>query len=176
MVDEAAHLPDSQSIYESLSANSPCVISLSSVNGSANYFFELAHNPSVKNFMFGWRDFPPYCVEGWYERMLALWGSAIFNQEYGLDWSASTDRIIIPKSHVESAVVNVEKMFAMGLNITRGKFRMGYDCAAEGADRNAVAVFQGNTLVWAESWTGKSDDMLGVGGACVSSRGPLRHP
>ena len=38
---------------------------------------------------------------------------------------------------------------------------MGYDCAAEGADRNAVAVFQGNTLVWAESWSGKNDDMLG---------------
>ena len=49
----------------------------------------------------------------------------------------------------------------MGLNITRGKFRMGFDCAAEGGDRNAVAVFQGNTLVWAESWSGKGDDLLG---------------
>ncbi len=161
VLDEAAHLPDSQSIYESLSATSPCVISLSSVNGTANYFYTLAQNPAVKNFVFGWRDFPPYCVDGWYQRTLDLWGAAVFNQEYGLDWSSSSDRIIIPKTHVDSAVVNVEKMIAMGLNITRGKFRMGFDCAAEGADRNAVAVFQGNTLVWAESWSGKGDDLLG---------------
>jgi phage terminase large subunit len=161
VLDEAAWLPDSQAIYESLSATSPCVISLSSVNGSANFFFDLAQNASVRNFMFGWRDFPPYCVEGWYQKTVALWGQVVFDQEYGCDWSSSKERIIIPKSHVESATVNVEKMLAMGLNITRGKFRMGFDCAAEGADKNAVAVFQGNTLVWAESWSGKGDDLLG---------------
>jgi len=161
VLDEAAWLPDSQAIYESLSATSPCVISLSSVNGSANFFYDLAQNASVNNFMFGWRDFPPYCVEGWYQKTLALWGQVVFDQEYGCDWSSSKERIIIPKSHVESAIVNVEKMLDMGLNITRGKFRMGFDCAAEGADKNAVAVFQGNTLVWAESWSGKGDDLLG---------------
>jgi phage terminase large subunit len=161
VLDEAAHLPDSQAIYESLSATSPCVISLSSVNGSDNFFFELAHNPNIKDFIFGWRDFPPYCVEGWYQAQIDMWGAAVFAQEYGLDWSSSKERIIIPKSHVESATVNVEKMLAMGINITRGKFRMGFDCAAEGKDRNAVAVFQGNTLIWAESWSGKGDDLLG---------------
>ena len=48
VVDEAAHLPDSQAIYESLAATSPCVISLSSVDGTDNFFYELAHNPSSR--------------------------------------------------------------------------------------------------------------------------------
>lgn len=161
VLDEAAWLPDSQAIYESLSATSPCVVSLSSVNGSANFFYDLAQNPNVKNFIFGWRDFPPYCAPGWYQKTLDLWGPVVFAQEYACDWSSSSERIIIPQSHVQSAIVNVEKMLAMGINITRGKLRMGFDCAAEGGDRNAVAVFQGNTLIWAESWSGKGDDLLG---------------
>ena len=44
-----------------------------------------------------------------------MWGAAKFNQEYGLDWSASNERIIIPSTHVQSATWNVEKMLALGL-------------------------------------------------------------
>ncbi len=161
VLDEAAWIPDGQSIYESLSMNAPCIISLSSVNGSANYFYDLAMNPNIESFYFRWNDYPPYNSQAWYKSQLDLWGPVVVAQELDCDWSSSTDRIIIPSAHVKSALVNVEKMLAMGLNITRGKFRMGFDCAAEGADRNAVAVFQGNTLVWAESWSGKGDDLLG---------------
>jgi hypothetical protein len=161
VLDEAAHLPDSQAIYESLSATSPCVISLSSVNGTANYFYTLAMSPTIKNFYFRWNDYPPYNSPEWYKKQLDLWGPVVVAQELDCDWSSSSDRIIIPSAHVTSAIVNVEKMLALGINITRGKLRMGYDCAAEGGDRNAVAVFQGNTLIWAESWSGKGDDLLG---------------
>lgn len=161
VLDEAAHLPDSEAIDESLSANSPCVISISSVNGTANSFYTKAMNPNIPNMYFRWNDDPRKSPE-WYQKQVDIWGAVAVAQELDCDFAASTDRIIIPSTHVTSAIGLADKVMRdSGIDVAKGRWRIAYDPAGEGADRNAVAVMHGPVLVHAESWSGKGDDLLG---------------
>jgi hypothetical protein len=161
VLDEAAYLQDSEAIDESLSANSPCIISISSVNGTANSFYTKAMNPNIANMYFRWNDDPRKSPE-WYQRQIDIWGTVVVAQELDCDFSASTDRIIIPSTHVTSAIGLAEKVKRdHGLDVETGRWRIAYDPAGEGADRNAIAVMHGPVLMHAESWSGKGDDLLG---------------
>jgi len=89
-VDESAHLERPQLIDANLSANTDCVIHMSSVNGNANAFYEKAHNPNIHRFDITWRDDPRKTLE-WYEEKSRTLDPLIVAAEIDCDFSASTE-------------------------------------------------------------------------------------
>ena len=155
IADESSHYLHPKVTDAALIATTPCRIDLSSVNGMANSFYERAHNPDIARFDLTWRD-DPRRDEAWAEAKRRTTDPVIWAAEYDCDFSASVSGQLIPAAHVASAIGLRGKL---GLPPPSGAKCASYDPADTGADKNAVAVRHGSSLVHMESWSGRGKDL-----------------
>lgn len=154
-VDEAAHLERPMKADASLSATTNCRIDMSSVNGSANSFFQKAHNGVTPRFDFGWRD-DPRKDEVWLAKKEAELDPVVFKQEILCDFNANAEHAILSRAVVESAV-GLAKFLKL---VITGRRRSALDVADEGRDKNALASRKGMELDSLQSWSGKGGDIF----------------
>jgi phage terminase large subunit len=154
IADESAHFQHPKAIDAALAATTPCRIDLSSVNGTANSFYERAHNPDIPRFDITWRD-DPRRDEAWYEAKRLTTDPVILAQEYDCDFGASTEGALILSAWISSVIGAAEKL---GIEAA-GERRAGFDVADEGRDKCAVAVRHGVRLTYLEAWSGKGSNI-----------------
>jgi len=105
VVDEAAFVPNAETVEKALSGNTDCVIWVSSVNGMGNLFARKRHSIMKPNQIcrLHWRD-DPRKTEEWAEGKKASFSDpTTWASEYDIDYSASVEGICIPALWVESA-------------------------------------------------------------------------
>lgn len=163
--DESAHYERPELVEAALGDNTDVQIDISSVNGTNNVFYrkrmageiwEPYHSiaPGVTRvFIFDWRDHPAKTQE-WHDMRRTRAEREgllhVFNQEVERNYSASTDRIIIPAEWVEAAV-DAHKV----LGITPfGTKRAGQDIADEGGDKNALVIAHEIIVRFCDCWGG----------------------
>jgi len=103
-IDEAAHIEHAERIEKSLSANTDCVIWVSSVNGMGNLFARKRHSilKGHQIFRLHWRD-DPRKTEEWAKAKEASFSDpTTWASEYDIDYSASVTGICVPALWVES--------------------------------------------------------------------------
>lgn len=155
MVDEAAHLEHPELVDASLSATTNCRIDISSANGTANSFYQRRKSlPAADVFTFHWRD-DPRKDDAWYAKQVAELPAVVVAQEIDIDYTASTEGIIIPSAWVQSAINAHVKL---GITPTGAKTG-ALDIADEGADLNCFATKHGVVLRSCEAWSGKGSDI-----------------
>jgi hypothetical protein len=156
ILDEAAHLLTPTEIYQALSANTDAVVSLSSVKGTDNNFYELWQNPSVRlKLAFDWKADPRKAAEpDFAKRMTALIGNVAFQQEYALNFNAANTDTILQGSHIEAAVDGDKRA---GI-VCKGEISVAFDVGVS-KDRSAVAVAHGTKIIHAESWASQPDKL-----------------
>jgi len=152
IVDESAHIPNPKALDASLSANTDCRQDMSSVWGTANSFYERAHNATIPRFDFHWKDDPRKTPE-WEKKKRAELDPAIFAAEYDCNFTASVEGVVIPAVWVTAAIGAAERL---GLK-PEGQKRGALDVADAGKDANAFAVNQSYYLHSVESWKGSAD-------------------
>lgn len=156
-VDEAAHLERPQLVDASLSATTNCRQDLSSVNGMANPFAQKRHSGKIKVFTFHWRD-DPRKDDAWYAKQCAELDPVTVAQEIDINYSASTEGVMIPSAWVQASINAHVKL---GIRPTGAKLG-ALDVADEGKDANAYAGRHGVLVNFLESWSGKGDDIFGT--------------
>jgi hypothetical protein len=155
VLDEAAFVERPALIDASLSAAVICRLDISSVNGSANSFFERCHTAAIPNFIFHWRD-DPRKDDTWYAKQVATLDPVVVAGEIDMDWHASTRGAIIQSSDIQASIDLHLKL--QGFKVS-GKHVAALDVADEGKDRNALAIRFGQLLQSVESWSGKGADL-----------------
>lgn len=151
-IDESAHIPNPKALDASLSANTDCRQDMSSVWGTANSFYERAHNISIPRFDFDWRD-DPRKDAAWEKRKRAELDPVIFAAEYDRNFTASIEGIVIPPLWVGAAV---DAHLLLGITPT-GERRGALDVADGGKDKNAYGVQHSFLVEHVESWKGSED-------------------
>lgn len=151
-VDESAHIPNPKALDASLSANTDCRQDMSSVWGTANSFFERAHNASIPRFDFHWKD-DPRKNDVWETKKRAELDPAIFAAEYDCNFTASVEGVVIPAVWVSAAIDAHVKLGLKAEGVRRGTL----DVADAGKDSNAFAVSQSFLVEHVESWKGSAD-------------------
>ena len=105
VVDEAAFVPNADTVEKALSGNTDCVIWVSSANGMGNLFARKRH-AILKPHQIArlhWRD-DPRKTEEWAEAKKASFSDpTTWAGEYDIDYTASVEGICIPAIWVESA-------------------------------------------------------------------------
>jgi len=104
-LDEAAFVPNAETVEAALSGNTDCVIWVSSVNGMGNLFARKRHSILKPHqiFRLHWRD-DPRKTDRWAEAKKASFSDpTTWAAEYDIDYSASVEGICIPALWVESA-------------------------------------------------------------------------
>lgn len=153
-VDESAHVEHPKLIDASLVANTNCRIDISSVNGSANSFYDRAHNPNIPKFTFHWRD-DTRKTEEWAKKKQGKTDPIVWAAEYEINYAASVDGVIIPQEWVQAAVDAHKKL---GIEPS-GAHDSAFDVADQGKDKNALAARHGMLLNFIESWRGVGSDI-----------------
>lgn len=131
VVDEAAFVPNAETVEKALSGNTDCVIWVSSVNGMGNLFARKRHSIMKPHQIarLHWRDDPRKSDE-WAEAKKASFSDpATWASEYDIDYSASVEGICIPALWVESAKrlqkleprLRPSNAVAVGLDVGAGK-------------------------------------------------------
>lgn len=151
-VDESAHVPNPKAIDASLSANTECRIDMSSVNGTANSFYERAHNPDIPRFDFHFKDDPRKDAD-WERKKRATLDPIVFSSEYDCNFAASVTGQVIASVWVTMAIDAHKRLGLMPAGAKRGAM----DVADTGRDKNAFAIGQEWLLAHAESWRGTED-------------------
>lgn len=105
VVDEAAFVPNAETVEKALSGNTDCVIWVSSVNGMGNLFARKRHSvlKSHQIFRLHWRDDPRKTEEWAANKQASFSDPTTWASEYDIDYSASVEGICIPALWVESA-------------------------------------------------------------------------
>jgi phage terminase large subunit len=105
IVDEAAFLPNAESVEKALSGNTDCVGWVSSVNGMGNLFARKRHSILKKDqvFRLHWRDDPRKTEEWAAAKEASFSDPAAWASEYEIDYSASLEGVCIPAKWVEAA-------------------------------------------------------------------------
>jgi len=152
ILDEAAFIERSDTVFSALSANSPCVFVLSTPNGTANKFYEMTSDGRIPVFKYRWEDDPRKTQE-WFEGEVRRLGKPIAAQEYDCDFFASNQNQLIPSHHIQAAINAVGKI--VGLREAGNRRQLGLDIAtAEGKDRTILCDRQGpvvlDFLTWAD--------------------------
>jgi hypothetical protein len=104
VVDEAAFVPNAETVEKALSGNTDCVIWVSSVNGMGNLFARKRHSILKPHqiFRLHWRD-DPRKTEAWaLEKQASFSDPTTWASEYDIDYTASVEGICIPALWVES--------------------------------------------------------------------------
>jgi phage terminase large subunit len=102
-IDEAAFVRSAASVNAATSANAECRAWCSTVNGTGNFFAELAQSQRVPVFRFHWRD-DPRKSEAWAEEQKRRVGDVTFAAEYDIDYGASVEGLVIQNVWLEAAV------------------------------------------------------------------------
>ena len=113
VVDEAAFVPNAESVEKALSGNTDCVLWVSSVNGMGNLFARKRHSVLKPHQVarLHWRD-DPRKTEEWAENKKASFSDpSTWASEYDIDYTASVEGICIPAVWVESCkrLIKLEK-------------------------------------------------------------------
>ncbi len=151
-VDESAHVPNPKAIDASLSGNTDCRQDVSSVWGTANSFYERAHNINIPRFDFDFKD-DPRKDDAWEKKKRADLDPVIFAAEYERNFTASVEGVVIPAMWVSAAI---DAHVKLGLKPEGVKFGT-LDVADAGRDANAFAVSQSFLVERVESWKGTAD-------------------
>lgn len=160
-VDESAHIERPKLIDASLSATTDCRIDMSSVVGMANSFAEKRHSGKIDVFTFNWRS-DPRRDDAWAAKKEAELDPVIWASEYEINYSASTEGVIIPFKWVQASVGLLEKL---GISPT-GAHLGALDVADRGMDKNAFAHRHGPALLGVRSWSGKDSDIYATTAKC----------
>lgn len=105
VVDEAAFVPNAETVEKALSGNTDCVLWVSSVNGMGNLFARKRHSilKPRQVFRLHWRD-DPRKTEDWARaKEASLSDPTAWASEYEIDYTASLEGVCIPAAWVESA-------------------------------------------------------------------------
>lgn len=105
LLDEAAHIENSESVDAALSFNCPVKVSISTVNGMDNTYAVKRHSGAYSVFTFHWSD-DPRKNDAWYKAMCEKYkhNTSLIAQELDIDYAASKEGIIIPAAWVRAAV------------------------------------------------------------------------
>lgn len=105
VVDEAAFVPNAETVEKALSGNTDCVIWVSSVNGMGNLFARKRHSIMKPHqiMRLHWRDDPRKTEEWAAAKQASFSDPTTWASEYDIDYSASVEGICIPALWVESA-------------------------------------------------------------------------
>ncbi|MEF2073496.1 hypothetical protein [Consotaella aegiceratis] len=105
VVDEAAFVPNAETVEKALSGNTDCVIWVSSVNGMGNLFARKRHSILKPHQIarLHWRDDPRKTDEWAASKQASFSDPTTWASEYDIDYSASVEGICIPALWVESA-------------------------------------------------------------------------
>lgn len=151
-VDESAHIPNPKALDASLSANTDCRQDMSSVWGTANSFYERAHNNAIPRFDFHFKD-DPRKNDAWEKKKRDTLDPIIFAQEYDCNFTASVEGVVIPSLWVTAAI---DAHVKLGL-VAQGVKHATLDVADSGGDANAFTVGQSFLVAHSESWKGSLD-------------------
>jgi phage terminase large subunit len=132
IVDEAAFVPNAESVEKALSGNTDCVGWVSSVNGMGNMFARKRHSILTQHqiFRLHWRDDPRKTEEWATAKEASLSDPAAWASEYEIDYAASLEGVCIPAKWVESAkriaqieprVLETNMEAVVGLDVGAGK-------------------------------------------------------
>lgn len=154
LVDEAAHLLDSQAIDSALSAVSDARIDVSTPRGVGGSFYDRAHNPNIPRCDLTWRD-DPRRDQAWYDKQVATLDPVVLAQEINADFSASREGVVIPALWAQSAVGLADKLNLPSTGARHAALDLG-----DTGDRSALAVRHGVHLLHIESWSGAGSDLL----------------
>jgi phage terminase large subunit len=132
VVDEAAFVPNAETVEKALSGNTDCVLWVSSVNGMGNLFARKRH--SILNqhqvMRLHWRD-DPRKTEAWAAaKEASLSDPTAWASEYEIDYAASLEGVCIPAKWVEAAkriaaldprVLDTNVETVLGVDVGAGK-------------------------------------------------------
>lgn len=132
IVDEAAFLPNADSVEKALSGNTDCVGWVSSVNGMGNLFARKRHSilKQQQVFRLHWRDDPRKTEEWAAAKEASLSDPAAWASEYEIDYAASLEGVCIPAKWVQAAmrigelepkVLDTNQLGVTGLDVGAGK-------------------------------------------------------
>lgn len=132
IVDEAAFVPNAESVEKALSGNTDCVGWVSSVNGTGNMFARKRHSilKPRQVFRLHWREDPRKTEEWAAAKEASLSDPTAWASEYEIDYSASLEGVCIPAKWVESAkliatlephVLDTNLDPVLGLDVGAGK-------------------------------------------------------
>lgn len=131
VVDEAAFVPNAETVEKALSGNTDCVIWVSSVNGMGNLFARKRHSIMKPHqiMRLHWRDDPRKTEEWAANKQASFSDPTTWASEYDIDYSASVEGICIPALWVESCkrILSLEprlrpsKAGVLGLDVGAGK-------------------------------------------------------
>ena len=107
IVDEAAFVPNAESIEKALSGNTDCVGWVSSVNGMGNMFARKRHSILKPHqvFRLHWRDDPRKTDDWAAAKEASLSDPTAWASEYAIDYAASLEGVCIPAKWVEAAKI-----------------------------------------------------------------------
>jgi hypothetical protein len=130
-VDEAAFVPNADTVEKALSGNTDCVIWVSSVNGMGNLFARKRHSILKPHQIarLHWRDDPRKTEEWAQAKQASFSDPTTWASEYDIDYSASVEGVCIPAAWVESAkkIAELEprlkpsNVAGVGLDVGAGK-------------------------------------------------------
>ncbi|MDB5531986.1 MAG: hypothetical protein JWO28_301 [Hyphomicrobiales bacterium] len=143
-VDEAAFVPNAETVEKALSGNTDCVIWVSSVNGMGNLFARKRHSilKAHQVARLHWRDDPRKDEDWALAKQASLSDPAAWASEYDIDYSASVEGVCIPAAWVESA----KKLAALEPRLRAGNDAVvGLDVGAGKA--KSVAVVRRGAVV-----------------------------
>lgn len=133
VLDEAAFIPNAETVEKALSGNTDCVIWVSSVNGMGNLFARKRHSIMKPHQIarLHWRDDPRKTEEWAANKQASFSDPTTWASEYDIDYSASVEGICIPALWVESAkrLASLEPRLkpsnagVVGLDVGAGKAR-----------------------------------------------------
>ena len=154
-VDEHASISRPKKVERALSQNTNCIIYGSTPKGPGNLFYEKRHSGEIPVFTLHWRDNPAknykahYLPSGpregqqtirpWYEAEKEEYDAVTIAQEVDIDYSASSERAVIPGAWVQAAV---EIELDAGGAAPKG----GLDVAGEGDDSTVYTARRGPAL------------------------------
>lgn len=132
VVDEAAFLPNAESVEKALSGNTDCVGWVSSVNGMGNLFARKRHSILKPHqvFRLHWRDDPRKSDEWAAAKEATLSDPAAWASEYEIDYAASVEGVCIPAKWVDAAkriaalepmIFDTNQLGVAGLDVGAGK-------------------------------------------------------
>lgn len=158
-VDEFAVVERPKLVDGNLVATTDCRIEMSTVQGIANVFAERARGGLITRFDFPVEEDPRKFYRDslgisvpheWFKIKKSKMDPVVYASEYGRDFLASVEGIIIPQEWVLACIGALQKL---GLTAT-GEERISYDVADQGKDKNCLAYAKGVELRYIESWAG----------------------
>lgn len=158
VIDEAGFLEKPDAVDRSTSATSRSRLWGSTVNGVGNWFYNKRIGTTLSSeqiFVFDVEDNPLHTPE-WIAAKRASMEPHIWASEYGRDYTASVEGIVIPAAWVKAAVDADEKL---GLKPSGAK-TLALDVADEGIDKNGACGGQGFEIDLLREWSGKGSDIF----------------